>query len=172
MSTLTRIYTRPIFKVEMSLSFELGEEKVVTLEEGLLYTLKYIKPVAFGENVIKEITGRLSKIKLVPNKVDFNPFYNGEVYNLLFDCSEDFHSVQIEIPTTYIRDIDLYEVPEEDTELEQPEDNESVEDSTSSSESEESTESSESESTDPSTSESEEFIEPEGSETPEEVPVE
>lgn len=114
MSTLTRIYTKPIFKVELGLTFELDSEKVIILEEDLVYNVKYIEPVNSGDstNEIKEITGRLSKIVKMRQSLGFNPFYNGEVYNLIFDCSEDFKSVEVQIPTSHIRDIDLYKISE------------------------------------------------------------
>ena len=117
MSTLTRIYTKPIVKVEIGLTFELDEEKVVILEEGLLYKVRYIAPNTYGDsdNALKEIIGRVSKIERVPmSGMGFNPFYSGDIYNIIFDCSVDFFSVQIVVSTAQIRDIDLYEYPVED----------------------------------------------------------
>lgn len=115
MSTLTKIYTKPIFKVEMGLTFELDQEKVVTLEEGLLYKVQYVVPNNSGDstNVLKELIGRISKIRLEPFKMGFNPFYSGDLYNIIFDCSADFHSTQIEITTAQIRDIDIYTISTE-----------------------------------------------------------
>jgi len=118
MSTLTKIYTKPIVKIEMGLTFELDEEKVVILEEGLLYRVQYVAPNNSGDstNVLKEIVGRISKIDKVPARGNFNPFYNGDIYNITFDCSVEFFSTQIIVPTTQIRDIDLYIISSEEEE--------------------------------------------------------
>lgn len=123
MSTLTRICTRPIVKIEMDLTFELNDEKVVILEEDLLYKVKYIAPVNSGDSIspIKEFVGRLAKI-IPTDEKGFNPFYNGTVYNLVFDISEEFNSIEIKLSTAQIRDIDLY-IKEEENENNADEDN-------------------------------------------------
>ena len=109
MSTLTRICTRPIFKVEIDLTFELNEEKVVILEEDLLYKVKYIVPINHGDSIspIREFVGRLAKI-IPTSEKGFNPFYNGNVYNLIFDISEEYNSIEVKLSTAQIRDINLY----------------------------------------------------------------
>lgn len=109
MGTLTKMYTKPIFKIEMGLTFDLNEEKVVILEDGLLYNVKYVDSSKSGDtsDPLKEITGRLCSIKKIDSSISFNPFYNGEVYLLQFDCSRDFESIRIPVYTSSIRDIDL-----------------------------------------------------------------
>lgn len=115
MSTLTRLCVRPIRKVEVCLTFDVEVEKKVILEEGLLYSVKYIEPTNGGDSTteLKEIVGRLSKIKATRGFSGFNPFYNGDIYILEFDCSENFISAKLEITTTQLRDIDLFTVSTE-----------------------------------------------------------
>lgn len=117
MSTLTKIATRPITMVELNLTFELDQEKVIILEEGLLYKVKYIVPINHGDSTtpIRELVGRLSKIIQTEEK-GFNPFYHGTVYNLIFDSSEDFHAVEIKLSTAQIRDIDIYVINDQEEE--------------------------------------------------------
>lgn len=117
MSTLTRICTRPITAVQMHLTFELNEEKVVILEEDVLYKVKYIVPINHGDSVspIKEFVGRLSRI-IPTDEKGFNPFYNGIVYNLVFDISEEFSGTRVKLSTAQIRDIELYIEVEENNE--------------------------------------------------------
>lgn len=111
MNDLTKISVKSISKLELTLTFDPNDKKIVILEENKFYKVRYDKDY----NDTRELTGKLLRIIKIP-LYGYDISYSGETYNLLFDASDDFECGQEWITSVSIKNIDNYEYSEEDDE--------------------------------------------------------